>query len=164
VRLYRDQVTPETEFDDAFRRAASAGASLFFRKRYRLGLDLRTMDGGTAGSANSHTVRFDVIRLTRWNITLGVRGTQYTNDMLEGSLYSLRAGTDLGGRVRLELSGGVREEENLVTIPLDNRVQWIDLDLELDLGQHWYWLLSGERTDGDLEQIDQIYTSLNFHF
>ena len=164
VRLYRDQVTPETEFDDAFRRSTSLGASLFFQRRYRVGLDLRSMDGGSAGEASSYTARFDVIRLTRWNITLGVRGTRYTNEMLEGSLFSARAGADLGRRVRLELNGGVREEENLVTIPPDNRVQWIDLNLELDLGRHWYWLVSGERTDGDLEQIDQIYTALNFHF
>ena len=41
VRLYRDRLTPETEFDDAYRQGAWVGGDLSWRSRLRLAGDVR---------------------------------------------------------------------------------------------------------------------------
>jgi hypothetical protein len=164
VRLYRDRVTPVTEFDDEFRQGVWAGASFYILDRYRFGLDARTNGGGTAGNSDSYSLIFGASRLTQANVNVHTRAASYTNDQVEGWLLSLDAGVNLGQRIYLQLFGGVRDEDNLAFVPPENTLHWYGLDVDFNLGRHWYLLISAERTDGDLEEIDQYYSTASYRF
>ena len=73
-------------------------------------------------------------------------------------------GLGLGQRVYLQLHGGLRDEENLALLPPKNTLSWFGLDVDVTLGRHWYLLFSVERPDGDLEEIDQYYSTLSYRF
>jgi hypothetical protein len=164
VRLYRDRITPETEFDDTFRRGVWVGTYATFLRRYSLGLDARTSGGGDFGDADAYTLSFGVNGISRTNVTLRARSSLYTNDRMEGRLHALTAGIALSSRVYLQAVGGLRTEEDLLGIDIDNDVSWYGIDLDIGLGRRWYLVISAERTDGQLEQIDQLYTSLSYRF
>ena len=164
VRLYRDRVTPITEFDDSFRRGVWAGASVRVFEHFRFGLDARTNGGGDAGDAETYSFLFGAHRLGRTNVNLNLRASRYTNELVEGWLGALNAGLELGRRVYLQAYGGVRDEENLALLPADNTLSWFGLDLELALARPWYLLLSAERTDGDFEEVDQYYANVSYRF
>lgn len=164
VRLWRDRETPETVFDDTFRRGAWLGALFRIGPKFRLGLDGRTRRGEDDESADSYTLTLGAHRLTRLNLRVSSRSTGYSNERVEGWLHSVSAGVDLGPAVALQLTGGLRDEENLLNGFFDERVTWFGADLDVSLGRHWYLILSAERTDGDLEQVDQLYTSLTYRF
>ena len=38
------------------------------------------------------------------------------------------------------------------------------IDLDFNLGRHWYFLISAERTEGEFIQSDQLYSSLTYRF
>jgi hypothetical protein len=164
VRLYRDRITPITEFDDAFRRGVWAGASVRVFERFRFGIDGRTNGGGDAGDAETYSFVFGVDRLTRANLRIGARASSYSNEVVEGWLGALDVGTNLGRRVYLQLYGGLRDEENLNLVPADNTLAWYGLDVDVDLGRRVYAVLTAERTDGDFEEIDQYYVNLSYRF
>jgi len=164
VRLYRDRVTPITEFDDAFRLGLWGGASARLGHHVRFGLDMRTNDGGTAGRSDSYSLTLGASRLTSANIDLRGRATSYANDQTEGQLFSLSAGLQLGRQVRLAIRGGLREDLNLNRTLANNSVNWYGLDLDFSLGRHWYLLLDVERTQGDFEDTDQFYSTLSYRF
>jgi len=67
-------------------------------------------------------------------------------------------------RLQLGLNGGVRAEDPLNPLLDSNDVIWYGFDLSMSLGRHWYWSGTFERTDGDFENNDQIYTSLVYRF
>ena len=164
VRLYRDRVTPATEFDDSHRQGGWAGASLRLGEHVLAGADLRTFSGGPSGSAHGYSANLGVDRLTRASLGLSGRGTRYGNDLSEGSLYSVSLGMNLGARVHLEITEGTLQETSALDSTLDRNADWTDLNLDILLGRRWYLLLSGERNDGNMESNDQIYTSLSYRF
>lgn len=164
VRLYRDRVTPETEFDDAYRNGAWAGVAWRFARRLRLGLDLRTRGGGDLGGADGYTLTFGADRLTSADLDLQTRSTRYENDRVEGWLHSLSAGLALGQRWHAALLGGLRDETNLFDASLDDQVVWFGAEIDVLVGAGWYFSISLERSDGDNERIDQAYTSLTYRF
>ena len=164
IRLYRDVVTPETDLNDAIREGVWVGFSHRFKQRYRMGLDLKTRSGGSSGTADSATMNFGVSRISRANLSFGYRGTYYTNDIVEGWLASLNSGIDLGKRVHLGLTGGVRDDTNLTDPDLGEQLTWYGLDLDLTPGRHWFMQLSVERTEGQLEKNDQAYVSTTYRF
>ncbi len=164
VRLYRDRITPETEFDDAYRNGAWAGVDWRFARRFRFGLDLHTRGGGDLGGADSYTLTFGADRLTAADLDLRTRSTRYENDRVEGWLHSLSAGLQIGQRWHAALLGGLRDETNLFDSSLDDQVLWFGAEIDVLLGAGWYVSLSLERSDGDNEKIDQAYTSLAYRF
>lgn len=164
VRQFRDRVTRVTEFDDSHRQGGWLGASLRFGGRFQASLEGRTNGGGASGDAGSLSVNLGVDRLTRLGLALHERTTRFTNDLTEGWLHSLSAGTSLGTRVRLELSGGTLDETARNGSSLDRSSTWEAIDLDIFLGRHWYLLLSGETNRGDLEKNDQAYVSVTYRF
>jgi hypothetical protein len=164
VRLYRDHVTPETEFDDTFRDGIWFGTSVRFKQRYQAGADVKTSTGGSAGTADSYTMTFRADRLTRSDLSVGYRGTHYTNDRVEGWLHSVRAGVALGSRAGLALTAGLRDDEARRAAAPDDTVTWVGIDFDVRLGPSWYFLASLERTDGDFEQTDQAYLGVTYRF
>jgi hypothetical protein len=164
IRLYRDHITPETEFDDSFRRGTWVGFTQRFANRYRLGLDGKTNSSETAGTANSYTLTLGANRISRANLSLNYRGTFLTNERLEGWLHSLNTSVSAGRRTRLSAIGGLREDTNLVDETLSQQLVWYGLAVDLSLGRHWFVQLSGERTEGRLEKNDQGYFSTTYRF
>lgn len=164
VRLHRFRITPESEFDDSYRTGSWLGASVKIREHFRAGLDARTGSGGGSGSADAITARFAAERIAGSGLSLRFRSTRYDNDLLEGWLHSLSAGVQVGKRIHLECTGGVREETGARSRALDDSVVWYGVDADFYLGKRWYAILSGERTDGDLEEYDLVYAGLTYRF
>jgi hypothetical protein len=164
VRLYRDFVTPATEFDDDFRRGVWAGTTLRIQERYRLGLDARSSTRGGEEDANSYTATFGARRLAGGWLDLYGRSSRYSNDRVEGWLHSFEIGTSVGSRATFRLGGGVRDEDDLVGTTSGQSLHWYGAGAELNLGRHWYLSVSLERTDGDLDEVDQLYTMLTYRF
>lgn len=164
VRLYRDLVTPATEFDDSYRRGLWVGSSILIRQRYRVSLDAKTSQRDATDDADSYTAAFAVYRLTRYRIDLRARSSRYTNDYVEGWLHALDAGADLGRAAHLSLQGGRRSEDNLLTLPATSTIDWYGVDLDLTLGRSWYAILSVERTSSELEESDLFFSSLLYRF
>lgn len=164
VRLYRDLITPETEFDDEYRNGVWGGVSWRFAKRMRVGVDLRTNGGGSGGDSDAYTLTFGASGLTRAGLFVNTRSTSYTNDLVEGWLHSAGIGLSLGRRWTVELNGGLRDEENRVDPLLDDQLTWYGLQVDLLLGRSWLFSVSAERSESDIEATDQIYSSLTWRF
>ena len=163
IRLYRDRTTPETEFDDDYRTGFWGGAGYRFMDNYRVGLRYRSSGGGTRGTSDNLTGTFGVYGLTDWNVASSFRVTQYSNDVLDGELLSVSGGLDLTSMIRVELSGGLRDETDVFSRASKSQT-WYGLDLDFRLGQRWYMNLSWVTESGDLEEISQIYASLAYRF
>lgn len=164
IRLYRDRVTPETEFDDANRLGARAGLTFQSRVHFRVALDARTNGGENAGEAKSYTLTFGALSFSRQNVGFTMRVTRYTNERVEGQLYSASIGTNLGRRVRLQVGGGLRDEIPVGLLVTPSNLTWISADLDVNLGRHWYLLLAAERTTSEIEEAQQYYSSLTYRF
>lgn len=164
VRLYRDRVTPETEFDDSHRRGVWLGGSWRFLGRYRISLTGRESRGGSAGRARSYTASLSATGLGRWRTTARARASRYQNALAAGWLASLSAGMDLGDRWHVEFEGGAETRDDLVGFTGDETLVWYSADIDAALGRSWYLLLSLERNEGSIEKNDQLYASLAYRF
>ncbi len=164
VRLYRDHVSPETEFDDRWRRGYWAGVDGGAGRHLRFGLDARrsTIEGGEA--ADSWTVRAGANRFTRFDLGASVRATSYRNERLEGRLYSLSLSASPAAWTHVDLHGGVREETVLDLLLPDDTHTWYGLDWDLYLARHWFAVLSFERNQGQDDETDQLYATVTYRF
>jgi len=164
VRLYRDRVTPETEFDDGTRRGAWGGVRWRPFARTSVGMSYRASGGGDAGAADAATatVRAD---WPRWHgASLGLRSTRYANERLHGWLHSATAGAALGSRVRADLTLGSRDESDPSLPGGGNDIRWTALDLDVRLARAWYALVSGERSAGTVENNARVHASAVWRF
>jgi hypothetical protein len=164
VRLFRDRITPVTEFDDEYRTGAWAGASARFLGKLSAGFDLRSSTGGSAGGADGYSVFLGAGPMSRAGIDVRTRSTRYTNDRVEGWLHSLSLGASLGARWHAEITGGVRDETDLTPAAMDTRLTWYGLDADVAIGRHVFLGLSVEHDQGELENSDQGWLSLSYRF
>ena len=164
VRLYRDRDTPETEFDDSYRRGVRLGLTLRPGDRVSLSLGGRTTGGGSSGDTQSATVTGRILRLTPLTLDLTSRHTRYTGPLAEGWLHVVSAGAPLGRTRRAEIHLGRRDEIRHTGDETTAGTTWIGADLDVGLAAGWYLLLSTEFTRGLLEESDQVYTSLTYRF
>ena len=173
VRLYRDYISPETEFDDTFREGVWGGANLSLFHRIRIGGDARLSRGGVAGDAEYYTGSFGLGPLSRLRLDGHLRSTSFRTDHSTGWLHSWSAGVDPFGVVRLEVNGGLRTQR-LTALPdtttgltpfigLSN-ARWIGASTDISLGRSWYVLASGTRDGSGAELTNQLYCSLVFRF
>jgi hypothetical protein len=164
VLLWRDRVTPETEFDDSHRQGGWGGISFRMGRHAEAAADLRRSTGGPNGTADGYSVRVGLDRLTSADLEFNLRGTHYSNDLSDGWLYSLGSGFDAGSRTHVELAVGHLDETSNVESPLDRTSDWFDLDVDVMIARRWYLLMSGERYSGDGENNDQLYAVVSFRF
>ena len=164
VRLYRDVVNPETNFDDSNRQGGWAGISLQPSRRLRVGFDTRLSSGGSAGTATSYTVSLGADRITGLKANLRTRTTYYTNPQLHGWLQSAALGFDPGTRVHFELNGGVRSETDPAADPARTTATWMGADLDVTLQRAWYAMVSATRQRGGLDSYDQLFAGLSYRF
>lgn len=163
VRLYRDAVDPATAFDDAYREGVSGGFSLLGH-RVRASADVRRSTGGSSGVATSYTGSLGIDRLTRLGLSVTGRGTWYTARDIDGQLYTARVGVDPLGALHLDLNGGIRAEDNPLTVPTRREFVWYGADLDLYLARAWFVSLSGQREDGPESTTTQLYASVTWRF
>ena len=164
VRLYRDFVTPVTDFDDAYRQGYWGGAQWLGNRPWLVGADARFSRGGSAGSADSYTLNFGVLNLTSVGLDVRLRGTHYTGPYVDGDLASLAVSLDAGERVRLEAHGGVRDDKDNFFAGDSHTVNWIGAGADFLLTRRLWATLNYDRTSGGDEDNDQVYASVSWRF
>ncbi|NNE43714.1 MAG: hypothetical protein HKN12_05880 [Gemmatimonadetes bacterium] len=162
VRLYRDRITPETEFDDSARQGYWGGLEYRPTAGLRLGLRARETTGGSSGVANSVTATVRASWPAVTGLSAGVRSTTYRNTAGSGRLHSVSAGATLG-RTHVDLSGGLRRETPDGPLAADN-LHWWGIDADRRLSNAWLLLLSFEASRGGLERSDQLYANAIYRF
>jgi hypothetical protein len=166
VRLYRDRITPVTEFDDSFRRGGWAGVSFRPLRRLRVGADLRHSSGGLGGDADALTLRGSLDGLTALGLRVLARATRYENERAEGWLQALSLGAQPGRRWTVEVSAGLRREDAVDPgrFARDRDLHWFGLDVDVLIVRSWYALVALESARGADEDNDQAYLSLTYRF
>jgi hypothetical protein len=129
-----------------------------------VGASFRRSTGGDAGVASSGTatLRTDLPRLG--GASVGWRSTRYANAQLDGWLHSATVGAPVGSRVHADLTLGVRDETDPSLPSGGNDLRWTALDLDVRLSRGWYALVSGERSDGDVERNASVHGSIVYRF
>lgn len=163
VRLYRDRVTPETEFDDAFRQGAWGGLTLDPRHGLRVQGDVRRRFGDEADRATTVNGSVEWYDLGPWRARLRARGSDYSSERTSSRLWSFGAGADLAPTAHLELSGGSRSTEDH-RFDLTDRSQWLGLDADVGLFLRWYLVGSFSRERRDTGDLTQSYLGLSWRF
>jgi hypothetical protein len=164
VRLFLDAVTPETEFDDSYRRGAWAGFDGKAGAHVTWGIEGRRNDGGAGGKADAFTARVGAHGLGRRAFAVHERSTRYSNDRLEGWLHSISASGDLTARSRLEIHAGSRSETvSFAPIP-SGRYNWYGLDWDTIFSRRLVGTLAVERSQGASEGTQQVYATLSYRF
>ncbi|MFN8580353.1 MAG: hypothetical protein U0163_05155 [Gemmatimonadaceae bacterium] len=166
VRLYRDFINPEIEFDDAFRQGGWAGFTLTPGRHFRMFVDARQSKGGTSGDAESYTGSMGLYRLTVLGLGLQVRATQYSGSAAQGQLMSGSLELNPWNRFRIEASGGTRIDQRDPTntgLP-KSRLDWQGLDADFGIGRSFYVILSGYSEKGDAGRSLQSYAGLSWRF
>jgi hypothetical protein len=164
VRLYRDLITPETEFDDSFRTGTWIGFTQRVKKRFRFGLDAKQTDGENTEPSDTYTLTLGASRITSKNLSLSYRGTRYENEFSEGNLHSLNVSMSIARWARMAVTGGLREDLDLIDPLLDDEVFWYGLEFDFNIGRQWFLQVSSERTDGGFEETSQSYLGMTFRF
>lgn len=164
IRLYRDFVSPETQFDDAYRQGVWGGAGVGFARRYRVGLSARTNTGGSSGDALTYTALASANHLTAAEIDLRLRSTHYDNDASDGWMHTAAAGCSVTQGWMLELFGGLRNDHSKLFSAGDANTSWFGADMDLDLGRSLYFNVSGEHNTGADESYNQVYSGISWRF
>jgi hypothetical protein len=162
ARLYRDRVTPETDFDDSYRQGLWGGLDMEHAGRFRVGARAQNSRGGASGDAASYTLSASANRLSILSLRAGLRGTRYESDQLAGWLGSLRIGAPIANRVDLELDAGVRDEMRSGLASGARTISWLGGSIEASITSSLFGALSYERSEGVDEEIDQLLTSLGY--
>jgi hypothetical protein len=163
VRLYRDRLTPETEFDDRYRQGGWAGGAFEAAQHLRFAADGRWSGGGPGGDYHSWSASSEAFRLPLLEADLRWRSTYFSSDVARGWLHAAGLAVRPWGQTRLELSGGQRTSEDGLGM-VRTRLSWEGADLDLGLGGRWYLLLSGERDHGDGTDTAQGHAGLSWMF
>lgn len=160
VRLFRDHVTPVTEFDDRYRAGYWVGTDGRLGWA-RIGGEVRFARGGSGGSADAYSLTLGAVRVTPLRLDLRGRTTRYTSDRAEGWLHACSAGLPVADWIAASVNGGLRDETSRLAGGSDTQLGWYGLDIDVTLGRHWFFLVSMERTHGDGDN-EQVYTALSY--
>jgi hypothetical protein len=163
VRLYRDRLTPEIEFDDRHRQGAWVGSAVDVARYLRFAADARWSGGGAGGEYRSWSASTEAYRLPVLQAGVRWRSTRFSGAVARGWLHAVGLAARPSGATRIELSGGARTTTDAFSL-LESRARWEELDLDLGLGRGWYLLLSGQRDHGDGSGTTQGQASLSVMF
>ncbi|MFN8547620.1 MAG: hypothetical protein U0527_06515 [Candidatus Eisenbacteria bacterium] len=164
VRLYRDRVTPETEFDDRYRAGGSIGLAWEPRSSLRLNAESRTSRAGGEQAADAHTLGISLTRLTGIHLSTRARSTLYTNAQSTGLMHAINLSLPVARACNLDLEVGTRSEEARHPGYQDSRRDWAGLDLDVSVSRSLYLLLSEDREVGDGVRTDRIHAALSYRF
>ncbi len=164
VRLYRDFISPELEFDDSFRQGAWAGTQVSLGGHFQAGFDARSSRGGPGGSSESWTASTGLTRLTPLGLGVRARATRYAGTMLEGELQSASVEMQPGGRFRLEMSAGSRKDIRPQDGMAPAALRWLGADFDTGIGRSLFFTLSTYREMGPEGRMVQYFGSLSWRF
>lgn len=162
VRLYRDRLTPETQFDDAYRQGAWAGGQFEFAKRLRFTGESRS----NAGSDKSHSwsTSAEANRFAPLHATMRLRTSKYYGQTVDSELLSGSLGLDPVTLWHFEFSGGTRKTIDRFSASSDTE-RWMSLDMDLTLGRNWYMNGGWEQDRGGLSGTTrQMQAGLSWRF
>jgi hypothetical protein len=166
--LFRDTITPETEFDDSYRRGYWTGVSVRPQRNVRMELSGRRSTGTSAGAANSATARFRFSVPRLLGASLSSRHTLYDNDHARGALHSVTGGIDVGKRTRIESTWGIRRERNpgalAAVAETSNDAGWWSMEVQAYLARGWYVTSDVEHTAGDQENNTLVFLTAIHRF
>lgn len=162
VRLYRDRLTPETEFDDRARQGASFGVAVSPSAHLRLSGEGRVSTVGGTDAAHSYNAGADFTHLTRANAVLRVRYSTYDAAGYTSRLLTAGVRVDASSRAHLDLSGGTRTTQLATAAATSD--PWFSLDADALLSRHWLALASFDRTGGQPAATQQLFTGLSYRF
>jgi hypothetical protein len=135
VRLWRDRVTPETEFDDRYRQGTWAGATLELAQHVRGGAEYRNGSGGDR--SDTWSVNAELYRITRWQASTHSRFSAFTSPGVQSQLVSLGVGVDPMPQSHFEFNVGTRSTRDVLS-GINESERWQGVDLDLSLGARWY--------------------------
>jgi hypothetical protein len=164
IRLYRDFLSPEVEFDDAFRQGVWGGAQLSVGNHVHAAVDTRRSSGGTGGRAESGTASLSVTRLSPLGIGVRARSTQYTGDELQGRLSSGAVEIQPLGSLRLEANAGRQEDVRAAAGTAATRLTWVGFDLDLGIARSLFLTLSTYRESSPEGRVMQTFGALSYRF
>lgn len=163
VRLYRDFLSPELEFDDSFRQGAWGGAQLSLG-HLLAGFDTRTSRGGPSGASDSWTASAGLTRLTRIGAGVRLRATRYKGALLEGELQSASVEIQPSGRFRLDVNGGMRKDLTPLGGAERSTLRWLGTDFDVGIGRQVFLTLSTYSERGPDGRMQQYFGSLSYRF
>jgi len=159
VRLWRDRVTPETEFDDRYRQGVWAGGVARLDWGLMLAGDRRWNRGsGEDATVTSGTVDLRARRLRA--LSLRGRWSEFRSDLSESRLMAGSLGVSPTALSRFEVSLGRRTSALAQSTP-DAPVRWWGASADLTFGRRWFLDASFEVARGDQERNSQVYAGLS---
>ncbi len=165
ARLYRDLVSPETDFDDRYRRGAWAGVDARVGRHWLLGGEVRRSELESEDPADAASLFVGVRRLTAWDLGFRVRSTRYENAATRGWLHSVTASAQVTERIGVSVQGGAREESARTSVAFDqDGVRWYGIDVDVLIAPRWLFLGSLERTTGGGEEADRLFATISYRF
>ncbi len=169
VRLYRNYLTPDIAFDDAFRTGVWGGLFANLGAATSASLDARRSSGGASGPADIYSLALATRQQWRLPIEARERTSWYDSPAATGWLHTLSVAVSPTDILRVETSGGARFESPApgtaaaaTTTRLN--VGWLELNADVALGRSWYLLMSATRERGGWESGDQVYSALSYRF
>ncbi len=169
VRLYRDFVSPESEFDDTFRQGAWGGATLA-RFPLRIAADVRASRGGGGGRADFYTGSIGLDPVSSLRLDARLRSTSFRTDMGTGWLHAWSASAQPVAIARIEVNGGLRTQQviassaDATSVAPFGESRWLGFSADVSVSRSWYVLLSGTRDGSAGDWTNQVYASLLFRF
>jgi hypothetical protein len=163
VRLYRDRVTPETEFDDRWRQGSWGGLSLDLGGHLRLGGEARTSAIGGSRRLNGWSGAAELVRLGPFEAALRGRLSHASGAGIESDLASLGLGLAPMAWSHVELTGGLRRTKDPLAGTKED-ARWESADLDLMLARRIYLNASLQRDHGGLTPGSQAYFGLSWRF
>lgn len=164
VRLYRDFLTPDVAFDDAFRRGYFGGATVTLPHVYAT-VDSRVSDGLSVGRNTSHTASLSATRLTSLGLAVRLRATRYDGPTVSGQLQSGSLEVSPGGRFRIEVSAGLRRDRRVADIlATAANTRWYGVDADAGIGRSWYVMYSHYLEHGNVDRVLQQYAGLSWRY
>ena len=164
VRIYRDYISPETEFDDRYRRGTWAGFDGRAGTHFGYGVNARRSDDGNGNKADSYTLSLRFIRLTAWGLDVRTRSTHYTSEHLKGWLHSVNASAAITDRSQFGAYVGTRNETALDLFVQQGRLNWIGVDYDIVFTRHWMFILNLEKNSGQNESNQQMFATVTYRF
>lgn len=162
VRLYRDRLTPETEFDDRYRQGAWLGGSLEPLRILRFSGDVRRSDAA-GDRADSWSLSGELWRISRFAATLRARVSRYQGTLVDSRLTSFGLALDPVASTHFELNGGIRQTGNPALTVMDHE-RWEEIAIDASLAGRWYLSGSIEHDHGDAGATWQHTAGISWRF
>ena len=164
VRLYRDLVTPLTQFDDAFRTGAWGGMSVLVARRLRFGADVHSTLRDPTTQGNIYSGYFSTDRFSPLHLNIRARSSRYDNNQMAGWLHSGTLGVSPTAWLTVEGNVGARNDDRSTSSLGLNHLTWYGASVDLSLARSWFLNFSLTREDGTIGKNDQAYGMITFRF